>query len=99
MGPPAARDRRSGFAGWTALPCADASGGAGTDADAASADAAADHQPARPTVTDRRHACGAPDRPDPALRIPVCIPGGPGIIGKGSATVMIDKLPPRASVT
>jgi uncharacterized Zn-binding protein involved in type VI secretion len=25
--------------------------------------------------------------------IPVCIPGGPGMIAKGSATVMIGKLP------
>jgi uncharacterized Zn-binding protein involved in type VI secretion len=34
-------------------------------------------------VTDQTQPCA----------IPVCVPGGPGIIGKGSATVTIDKLP------
>lgn len=32
------------------------------------------------------------DKTQPCL-IPVCVPGGPGIIGKGSATVTINKLP------
>jgi uncharacterized Zn-binding protein involved in type VI secretion len=37
-------------------------------------------------------AARATDRTEPCL-IPVCVPGGPGIIDKGSATVMICGMP------
>lgn len=37
-------------------------------------------------------AARATDQTQPCM-IPVCVPGGPGMIAQGSATVMINKLP------